>query len=110
MLSFSIDASASPQHQQNSNARQNLEKRRFQIQEFRLNRRLERQQENQGKNNNEREPVASRKDLLSNASASNGEDKPVVKYNRLSPEERIALRRQIKEARQDIYLRQQEKN
>ena len=31
--------------------------------------------------------------------------RPIIKLNRLSPEERLALRRQIREARQDIYLR-----
>lgn len=107
ILGISVDAFA--QHQQNSDARQNVDKRRFQFQEFRMNRRLERQADNQTGAGNEQE-AASRKDSSSSMPVSNKEEKANAKFNRLSPEERIALRRQIREARQDIYLRRQEKN
>ncbi|MFZ6817746.1 hypothetical protein [Undibacterium sp. Ji22W] len=74
-----------------------------------MNRRLERQADNQTGAGNEQE-AASRKDSSSSMPVSNKEEKANAKFNRLSPEERIALRRQIREARQDIYLRRQEKN
>lgn len=105
LLSISLVAEASPQFQQSPGARQNMDKRRFQFQEFRNNRRLERQVENQGTSSIDRE--GARKDLSSSMPLINREDKPGAKFNRLSPEERIALRRQIREARQEIYLRQQ---
>ncbi|MBC3876000.1 hypothetical protein [Undibacterium flavidum] len=107
-LSISVDVYA--QHQQNSSPRQNLDKRRFQLQEFRANRRLERQAENQSGAMTERDTTFSRRDLSSSTPVINRDEKPVNKFNRLSPEERIALRRQIREARQEIYSRHQEKN
>lgn len=109
ILGMSVDAYAQPQHQQNSGARQNPEKRRFQFQEFRANRRLERQLDKQNSTISDRERISARKDLSTFLPADGREENNNHKFNRLSPEERIALRRQIKEARQDIYLRRQEK-
>lgn len=106
---MSIDAYAQPQHQQNPGARQSPDKRRLQFQEFRANRRLERQLDKQNSSISEHERISARKDLSTFISADGRDENVGHKFNRLSPEERIALRRQIKEARQDIYLRRQEK-
>jgi flagellar motility protein MotE (MotC chaperone) len=110
------EAFASPQQAQQSQqaqdteARQKIEKRRQQfreLQELRFNRRIERLEETQDEVLRERGGSSSMREK--SASNMSRDDRPAVKLNRLSPEERVALRRQIREARQDIYLRRLQK-
>lgn len=110
------EALASPQQTQQSQqtqdneARQKIEKRRQQfreLQELRFNRRVERLEEAQTEALRDRGGSPPMREK--SASSMNRDDRPAIKLNRLSPEERVALRRQIREARQDIYLRRLQK-
>lgn len=104
------DASALAPQEQDAETRQKIEKRRQQfreLQELRFNRRAERIEEFRNGSGFERNPSPVLRGVEKNRL--NNEEMPAAKLNRLSPEERMALRRQIREARQDIYLRRQQK-
>ena len=53
---------------------------------------------------------ANRREALRSANDLKRSERPVEKNLRLSPEERVALRRQIREARIEIYQRRKAKN
>ncbi|MBC3830516.1 hypothetical protein H8K33_03250 [Undibacterium amnicola] len=93
---------------------QKIEKRRQQfreLQELRFNQRLERIQDAQSGAVRDRGALPPIRESSSGAidRDERSAERPIIKLNRLSPEERLALRRQIREARQDIYLRRLQK-
>jgi len=93
---------------------QKIEKRRQQfreLQELRFNRRLERIQDAQSGAVRDRGALPPKRESSLGAISRDerSAQRPIIKLNRLSPEERLALRRQIREARQDIYLRRLQK-
>ncbi|MBR7798623.1 hypothetical protein [Undibacterium fentianense] len=100
-------ASAIAQQREQDN-RARVENRRQIIrdfQEFRAARKLERQNDKMERNA-DREPIRPLKREFPNLPPIDEKgEKPFAKMNRLSPEERMALRRQIREAREEIYLR-----
>lgn len=109
-LCIGEDASALAPQEQDPETRQKIEKRRHQfreLQELRFSRRAERIEELRNGSGFERNLSPVLREAEKNRL--NNEDRPAAKLNRLSPEERMALRRQIREARQDIYLRRLQK-
>lgn len=96
-------------------ARQRFEMRQRQMQEFRANRQAEKAARQQAKAEQQaanpppqpQTPPPQQVSLSSTVQQSQGNierDFKPSKMNRLTPEERMALRKQIREARREIYL------
>lgn len=106
---------AAPQHGQNGGGRPRFEAKQRQIQEMRANRQALRQARQQQLKQSEpaavqAAPFSSPTPLSSSVQQNQGtiERERHPGFNRLTPEERQALRRQIKEARREIYLQRQQ--
>lgn len=106
---------ASPQHAKLGGAHPRFEAKQRQILEMRANRQALRQAKQQQAKDVEIVPTQSppiqSATTLSNAVQQNQgaiEREVNPRFNRLTPEERQALRRQIKEARREIYLQRQQ--
>lgn len=106
---------ATPQQGRNPGARQRFEMRQRQIEEMRANRQAEKAARQQAKAEQQagnppqqaQTPPPQQASLSSTVQQSQGNierDFRPNKLNRLTPEERMALRKQIREARREIYL------
>jgi len=106
---------AAPQQGRNLGARQRFEMRQRQMEEIRANRQAEKAARQQAKAEQQaanpppqpQTPPAQQGSLSSTVQQSQGNierDFKPNKLNRLTPEERMALRKQIREARREIYL------
>jgi hypothetical protein len=101
--------------QRNFEMNKKLEMRQRRVEEFRAVRQIERQERFERevrKNEKPQRPSTSHDNVNSPPlrPASEEGERPLPKFSRLTPEERLALRRQIREAREDIYQKRQEKN
>ncbi|MBC3879922.1 hypothetical protein H8K35_06710 [Undibacterium sp. LX40W] len=108
-------AGASPQQGKGGGVHPRFEAKQRQFQEMRANRQAMRQAKQQNQKEGESIPaqaagVQAQTPLSSAVQQNQGqlEREPNVRFNRLTPEERQALRRQIKEARREIYLQRQQ--
>nr|WP_314860798.1 hypothetical protein [uncultured Undibacterium sp.] len=116
MLIFGLtDFSTAVAQQRNFDTGKKLEMRQKRIEEFRAVRQIERQErfEREVRQNGKlQSPIQSnnKASLPTSRPAQELGERPILKFNRLTPEERLALRRQIREAREDIYQKRQEKN
>ncbi|MFZ6800228.1 hypothetical protein [Undibacterium sp. Di24W] len=85
-----------------------LEMRQRRIEEFRAVRQIERKERFEkearqiGKSQSS-PPPNDKASLPKPRPVSELSERPIQRFNRLTPEERLALRRQIREAREDIY-------
>ncbi|MFC0352082.1 hypothetical protein [Undibacterium danionis] len=107
------DISVAFAQQRSFEANRKQEMRQRRVEEFRAIRQIEHQERlhHLSEKAAQRQPISNESGLPTAArSGSEMEARPLPKFNRLTPEERIALRRQIREAREDIYLKRQEKN
>jgi hypothetical protein len=89
------------------NRKQEIRQRR--IEEFRAIRQIERQ-ERLSEKLPQRQLQSNEKAMLPPQPAPESGERPVPRFNRLTPEERMALRKQIRDARDNIYQKRQEKN
>ncbi len=99
VLGASGNAIADPQNKQALMAQQRMEHRQRQMEEMRAIRQAERQ----------RVKEVVRASLVERR-AQHGElanERPMEQFRRMSPEEKMALRKQIREARREIYLQKQ---
>jgi hypothetical protein len=101
--------------QRNFEMNRKLEMRQRRVEEFRAVRQIERQErfEREVRQNEKMQrppPLHDKVNLPPPRPAPEVGERPLQKFNRLTPEERLALRRQIREARDDIYQKRQEKN
>lgn len=114
MLLGLSDISMAGAQQRNFDIDRKQEMRQRRIEEFRAIRqieRLERLDRQNGKQPPQTAVGAADKVVLPPIRpASELSQRPLPKFNRLTPEERVALRRQIREARVEIYQKRQEKN
>ena len=105
---------ASPQHGKLGEGHPRFEAKQKQFQEIRANRQAMRQARQQSKDADapipQNSPAQAPLPLASAVQQNQGsiERESSVRFNRLTPEERQALRRQIKEARREIYLQRQQ--
>jgi hypothetical protein len=110
-----VDVGTVYAQQTNFEMNRKLEMRQRRIEEFRAIRQLERQErlEREMRQNERMQrppPLQDKVNLPPPRPAPELGQRPLPRFNRLTPEERMALRRQIREAREDIYQKRQEKN
>jgi hypothetical protein len=100
--------------QRNFEINKKLEMRQRRVEEFRAVRQIERQErfEREVRQNEKLQRPSMSQDKVSSPPPPAQElgERPLPRFNRLTPEERLALRRQIREARENIYQKRQEKN
>jgi hypothetical protein len=109
------DVSTAFAQQRNFEISRKLEMRQRRVEEFRAVRQIERQErlEREARQNEKMHrppPLHDKVNLPLSRPAPEVGERPLPKFNRLTPEERLALRRQIREARDDIYQKRQGKN
>ena len=114
VMAMASSVAASPQHGKLGGGHPRFEAKQKQFQEMRANRQAMRQARQQQKDADvpipQNAPAQAPVPLASAVQQNQGsiERESNVRFNRLTPEERQALRRQIKEARREIYLQRQQ--
>lgn len=114
VMAMASSVAASPQHGKPGGGYPRFEAKQKQFQEMRANRQAMRQARQQQKDADvqipQNAPAQAPVPLASAVQQNQGsiERESNVRFNRLTPEERQALRRQIKEARREIYLQRQQ--
>jgi hypothetical protein len=107
LFGFTDLSNATAQHR-NFEMNKKLELRQRRIEEFRAVRQIERKErlEKEALQTGKLQsspPTNDRASLPPPRPASELNERPIQRFNRLTPEERLALRRQIREAREGIY-------
>jgi hypothetical protein len=107
LFGFTDLSNATAQHR-NFEMNKKLELRQRRIEEFRAVRQIERKErlEKEALQTGKLQsspPMNDRASLPPSRPASELNERPIQRFNRLTPEERLALRRQIREAREGIY-------
>jgi hypothetical protein len=107
LFGFTDLSNATAQHR-NFEMNKKLELRQRRIEEFRAVRQIERKErlEKEALQTGKLQsspPTNDRASLPPPRPASELNERPIQRFNRLTPEERLALRRQIREARDGIY-------
>lgn len=98
LLAFAVccHAGAAPQNKQQMMMQKRMEHRQLQMEEMRAMRQAERQRVKEVVRASLAEQRAQRGEVTN--------ERPIEQLRRMSPEEKMALRKQIREARREIYL------
>lgn len=98
LLAFAVcgHAGAAPQNKQQMMMQKRMEHRQLQMEEMRAMRQAERQRVKEVVRASLAEQRAQRGEVIN--------ERPIEQLRRMSPEEKMALRKQIREARREIYL------
>ncbi|MBI3713631.1 MAG: hypothetical protein HY253_11825 [Burkholderiales bacterium] len=99
VLGTSASAIAAPQNKHAIMAQQRMENRQRQMEEMRVQRQAERQRVKEVIRASLAEQRAQQGELAN--------ERPNEQFRRMSPEEKMALRKQIREARREIYSQKQ---
>lgn len=93
------NAVAAPQEKQAIMAQKRMENRQRQMEEMRAQRQAEQQRAREMMRTSLAEQRARQREFAN--------ERPIEHFRRMSPEEKMALRKQIREARREIYLQKQ---